>query len=906
MYAIIYLKTCITQVSSSMKSIAFVDVFGLPYDGDTLNRRGLGGSESALIQISRELALLGYDVKVFNDCTRDDCKPGVYSDVEFIPLADIVNYTNGFDVMISSRTVSPFAPSSIKERFKTFTVMPDFEPIARASRYRVLWMHDTFCDGDDLIEGMCLDGLIHRVFTLSDWHTTYVTNCDHGKKRNFEVLKPYIFQTRNAITKYIDEVDITTKDPNLFVFNSSVTKGMTSLVERIWPRVKSQLPEAKLAILGGYYKFGDNQGPDEQQKTYERLRSQAQDNPALDITFTGIVTPVQVADWMARSTYMLYPCEFPETYGISVLEALSYNTPVICNIFGALEEIAIDQACWKTPYAIQPNGLFPGIVGADQEDRFIKLTIDAYNNKYLNQQKQYACNQLAGINTWDTVALQWKQHFCDATKFNYLSKSEYRAVSKINQRVKQVFGTRYASPHHNPVERQTQQHIDIVIPFYNASKFLPLCLESIFAQDYDNYSVHLINDASTDNPIEVIDAVLKKHLPNCELKVYNNKENKGAVRNQVELINKLDPENIVLLVDGDDWLYPDPEIFHKINNLYADDCEFSYGSCWSLVDNIPLIAQPYPKAVQQTKTYRKHKFNWNMPYTHLRTFRARLLHIYKDSTYKDAEGNWLGAGGDTAVFYAAIEAAHPDKVVCVPDVWYVYNDAHDNNDYKVNDSEQTRNAEYVLNSAVDWLDAPRKYPGTKKRVLVAIPTAKNIEVDTFKSIYDQIVDDNVEVDFQYFYGYRIDQIRNLIADWVVKGNYDYLFSVDSDVTFDNDVLQKFIDHDVDVVSGIYRQRKDDQILEIYGEHGSNLAWSDISDNKLFKIGGCGFGCVLVKREVFEDVGQPAFEYHVALDHKNTVSEDWDFCSKARDKGFGVWADTDVVCGHIGSTVFRVT
>ena len=72
-------------------------------------------------------------------------------------------------------------------------------------------------------------------------------------------------------------------------------------------------------------------------------------------------------------------------------------------------------------------------------------------------------------------------------------------------------------------------------------------------------------------------------------------------------------------------------------------------------------------------------------------------------------------------FYAAIEAAHPDKVVCVPDVWYVYNDAHDNNDYKVNNSEQNKNAEYVLNRGVDWLDAPRKYNSDKKRVLVAIP-----------------------------------------------------------------------------------------------------------------------------------------------------------------------------------------
>jgi hypothetical protein len=54
------------------------------------------------------------------------------------------------------------------------------------------------------------------------------------------------------------------------------------------------------------------------------------------------------------------------------------------------------------------------------------------------------------------------------------------------------------------------------------------------------------------------------------------------------------------------------------------------------------------------------------------------------------------------------------------------------------------------------------------------------------------------------------------------------------------------------------------------------------------------------------VGQPVFEYHVALDHKNTVSEDWDFCAKARSKGFEVWADTDVVCGHIGSTTYKIT
>ena len=54
-------------------------------------------------------------------------------------------------------------------------------------------MHDTFCDGDNLIEDLVLSGKIDKIFTLSDWHTTYITNCDHGKRRNFETLKNFIF-----------------------------------------------------------------------------------------------------------------------------------------------------------------------------------------------------------------------------------------------------------------------------------------------------------------------------------------------------------------------------------------------------------------------------------------------------------------------------------------------------------------------------------------------------------------------------------------------------------------------------------------------------------------------------------------------------------------------------------------
>jgi FkbM family methyltransferase len=193
-----------------------------------------------------------------------------------------------------------------------------------------------------------------------------------------------------------------------------------------------------------------------------------------------------------------------------------------------------------------------------------------------------------------------------------------------------------------------------------------------------------------------------------------------------------------------------------------------------------------------------------------------------------------------------------------------------------------------------------------KKILIAIPTARYIEADTFKSIYDLEVPEGYETTFQYFYGYRVDQVRNLIADWVVR-DYDYLFSVDHDITFPPDTLKKMLEHDVDLVTGVYRQRLEPQQLEIYEPFGGRMSTEDLFAKKwkLIGIGGCGFGCVLVKKEVLVSIGYPQFEYHPALDHNNTISEDTDFCKKAMAKGFKLWCDPSILCGHIGSTTMHV-
>lgn len=190
-----------------------------------------------------------------------------------------------------------------------------------------------------------------------------------------------------------------------------------------------------------------------------------------------------------------------------------------------------------------------------------------------------------------------------------------------------------------------------------------------------------------------------------------------------------------------------------------------------------------------------------------------------------------------------------------------------------------------------------------KSILIAVPTNKYIEPETFKAIYDLEVPEGYTTHFQFFYGYQIDQIRNLIASWAE--HYDYLFSVDSDISFKPDTLKKLLSYDKDVVSGLYIQRKPGQhILELY-KNGTNIPYNDIKGLGLIEVDGCGFGCVLVKSEVIRAIGYPQFVYKSALDHKNTISEDTYFCSRAKSLGFKVWADTSILCEHIGSTKFIV-
>jgi hypothetical protein len=398
-------------------------------------------------------------------------------------------------------------------------------------------------------------------------------------------------------------------------------------------------------VIGGFYRFRSDQGPDDQELKHRQLVEKCKD---LDITFTGIIRQDEIAAILAKASYMMYPSAFPETFGISTLESLAYNTPLITCRNGALEETAIEAASYKLLYSIEPNVLYTEIDLNSQCQKFVELANQVYRTPYIHQQKMYACNQVKDICTWDTVALQWKQHFYKKLNAN-LPVEEYRKVKAINERVRKVFNRSFinAEERLEHFDNDFEKGMSIIVPVYNAEAYIERCLTSIFTQDYTNYTVYVINDASTDRTKDIIQN-FKVNLAHPEdLIIINNEKNMGAVYNQINTIKSyVNGGDIVVLVDGDDWLANDPTIFKRINNIYSEGAAFTYGSCWSLVDSIPLVAQPYPEHVKKEKSYRSYKFNWGMPYTHLRTFYAYLVDV-PDSTFQDEKGNSIGDEGKT-------------------------------------------------------------------------------------------------------------------------------------------------------------------------------------------------------------------------------------------------------------------
>lgn len=173
--------------------------------------------------------------------------------------------------------------------------------------------------------------------------------------------------------------------------------------------------------------------------------------------------------------------------------------------------------------------------------------------------------------------------------------------------------------------------------------------------------------------------------------------------------------------------------------------------------------------------------------------------------------------------------------------------------------------------------------------------------------------------------------RNILRKIFLEGDYDYFFSVDSDIMLPEDCINKLLEPGKKIISGVYfnkfrinkkdmifpilyknmnekelqtfraglskhalpeNQRKmfDEEFKKEYPILRKQLLPEDVEEDKIIRINLCGHGCLMISREVIEKI---KFRYNKAFD-------DSVFCIDAEKLGYEIYARTGVKCVHLPS------
>lgn len=188
------------------------------------------------------------------------------------------------------------------------------------------------------------------------------------------------------------------------------------------------------------------------------------------------------------------------------------------------------------------------------------------------------------------------------------------------------------------------------------------------------------------------------------------------------------------------------------------------------------------------------------------------------------------------------------------------------------------------------------------RILIAVPTFENILPETFKSIYGLEIPEGVICQFDFCKGYDCARARNLIAKEALDYGFDYVLMVDSDIILPSNALVSMLDDARDVCLGCYpRKNTTTGQIEVFKPLQPNFTETFMADeldgvDGKFLVKGGGFGCALIKTQVFRDLPYPWFKY-VEYDNGEVLSEDNYFCNQIEHRGGKVYADGNVRCGH---------
>jgi len=207
----------------------------------------------------------------------------------------------------------------------------------------------------------------------------------------------------------------------------------------------------------------------------------------------------------------------------------------------------------------------------------------------------------------------------------------------------------------------------------NAQKWLKPCLDSILNQDYEDYEILYLDDAS-----DYFDP--SEYINNPKIKFFRNTTRQGMTVNFKKLVNLCDDDDYIIRVDADDWLIGYSQ-FKDLNEIYNRGYEMTYGGIKTTIRTI--YNQIAPIDIVRTGDIRSLKLGFH--FQGLRTSKAKYIKMINDKDLK-YNGEWVPVLNDSIIF-ACVSEMLRERVFQLEGERYVWNTSESvNNNFKTNNN----------------------------------------------------------------------------------------------------------------------------------------------------------------------------------------------------------------------------
>ena len=241
--------------------------------------------------------------------------------------------------------------------------------------------------------------------------------------------------------------------------------------------------------------------------------------------------------------------------------------------------------------------------------------------------------------------------------------ARWKAIELISSKIASA-----SSIEKSPEFRPTQYPLEnlpfcIVIIGRNNGANMEKTLESAFSQNYENFRILYIDDASDDGSQDLARDLIFASRRFTKVQFHHNEQPLGMLASLSRAVHGCEDAEIVVVLNGDDWLAHE-WVLQRLNQYYADpDLWITYGQ-----------SRDYPTyQLGNARPFLEGKAIRGQPFAAapLKTFYASLFKKIDEADFK-SKGEYFQGAADLAYMFPMLEMAKRHSQ-CLSDVLYICN-----------------------------------------------------------------------------------------------------------------------------------------------------------------------------------------------------------------------------------------